>query len=331
MSKAAASLFILRFMVGYGFLAVHHGSANVVDPELSIMDQGWRRHHTPQGRQELKDNVAKWQERPLPPSTMERWASRDKKVMTPGRRATLERLEAQAGLTTAEVDASESMLASFLMFVFLGVAVAVLMTVTYACMKSRGHVASNGKPLNLDLEKMELIQQAVIVMRHTSTRGMDRALDFAEFAADFLGRSVTNLTTKVKQTRRQMKKDDPEMETNNVDFLELDDDDVYKPNIDPGELMDLEQLKFQCQQMSNDHVANSYVVAKSKPMSFESIAMPAVVPPEDIKIDVQTAVENSELTEFVDEDCDSDKEVSKEQPGNLEPIDQLVGKIAAVL
>lgn len=132
-----------------------------------------------------------------------------------------------------------------------------------------------------------MIQQALIVMRHTSTRFIERALDIAESATDLMDRSVSSLTTKVRQKRRQMKKEDPDC--------------------------DLLELKVQCDKMSEEFKANSLVDLDLK---VKDIVKPA----ENLKIGVQWAMD--ELIQSVNDDSDDEK-MGAARPSNLMPIDQL--------
>lgn len=297
-------------------LAFTPGSAQPADYDHAILDQGWKRHHTVEGRQELKANVKKWegQRSASPTAAPERWARRDKKMVSAARRAELDSLAAGEG--NDDLDGTSStppfgivLLAFGALLIFLAMKnpqlkQALMSHPLVQCLLAKMGISAwkyqdmdimddkafdsfPAKPRDFSWLNVELIQQALIVMRHTSTRFIERALDVAESATDLMDRSVSRLTTKVRQTRRQMKKEDPDC--------------------------DLLELKVQCDKMSEEFKANSLVDLDLK---VKDIVKPA----ENLKIGVQWAMD--ELIQSVNDDSDDEK-VGAARPSNLMPIDQL--------
>jgi hypothetical protein len=255
--------------------------------------------------------------------------------MSADRRAELQRLESRAGLNPAELNAAESTMADTLLVLILGAVGAFLVSFSYVLLNRRGILNTPDdlveekasfqaldKSQGFNLSNMELVQQALIVMRHTSTRTLHRVLDM------------------VGQTSRQTKKDDPdiEMEATEIDILQLNnqqkpipdaqwimDDMSDECSADPilpskqatSTLTDLETLKLQCQQMSTEHISKP-------PMVFDSVEKPAISeePPTSVPVAVDEPIQS--------EDC-AVTAVSKAGINELEPIDQLLSKTTALL
>lgn len=233
--------------------------------EVHTFDQGWRKQHTKEGRQELKSKAKMWEAERASSSgkTNERWARRDKNL---GPADAVVVVEEEVGLT----------LCTYLLFIIVPFLLAA-----GACHSAR----SSGKLAGFNMTNIGLVQQALIVIRHGSTTGMDRALDLIETAMESVSSKVSSLGSTVRHTRRNWKKDD-------VDLLEL---------------------KTQVNAMSDDFMANSIV-------AMDTNVHDIVKPAESLKKGMEWAMD--ELLQSVENDSD-DEEMGTTGNSNLEPIDQL--------
>lgn len=217
-------------------------------------------------------------QRSASPVKAEKWSSRDKNV-SPARRAELKvSKEGQRSMSLSEL----------LMEAMLFGALVCLIIFLAKKNSSMGQEVFQKLPTNKCsfIVNAELVQQALIVIRHSTTRGMDCACDILENGSEALSSSISRLTQVRKP--RWMKKEDPD-----VDLLEL---------------------QTQCKMMSDKFMANSLLDMDDK---VDSIVKPA----ESLKIGMQWAMD--ELIQSVDDDSDDELPLGKARLSNLEPIDQL--------
>eukprot|EP00746_Dinoflagellata_sp_MGD_P009563 gnl/MRDRNA2_/MRDRNA2_119480_c0_seq1.p1 gnl/MRDRNA2_/MRDRNA2_119480_c0~~gnl/MRDRNA2_/MRDRNA2_119480_c0_seq1.p1 ORF type:complete len:393 (+),score=80.11 gnl/MRDRNA2_/MRDRNA2_119480_c0_seq1:161-1180(+) len=327
----------------------------------TIGGQGWRQHQSEEGRQRLRAKLEQYQSKPTVVAGSgfshpqwyqsavsnsigftESWAARDKSIMSADRRAALER---RAGLDEDQIDAAESMMADTLLLMLLVLAAAFLMAFFYVLLKRRGLLHDDfleekafpnlGKSAGFSLSNVELVQQALIVMRHKSTCTLHRVLDVAEVAAEYMGTSVSSFTKQVRQTSRQMKKDDPDIEPQHSENPDIDILQLNKPHktipdaqwiMDDmadecnASSLDIETLQFIAEHdnaIPND-IPNAPVVVDTVMSSAESpmVTVQPVVVPEVIQSD---DVPTKAAAQF------------KARPNDLEPIDELLSKTTALL
>lgn len=212
-------------------------SFSAADNGAPTFDQGWRKLHSFEGREEMKNKMALAEAaRAAAPARAASWGHRDKNL-SPARRAELNALK------EGEFESPSFSLVAMLFGI-------VMCIVIYL---ARKHARSEQKVF----QKMSnssfggffgsgLVHQASVVIRHSTTRKVDSMFDAVETGAEALSSTISRLTTKVQEPR-WMKKEDPDFD-------------------------DLVQLQSQCKIMTDDFMSTSLLDLDDK---VDSIVKPA--------------------------------------------------------
>merc|ERR1719161_3401547 len=125
----------------------------------------------------------------------------------------------------------------------------------YAGQKVVPGLGSTSKSFGFSVVQLDLVQEAFVVFRHSSTRGMDRGMDFLASVAEAVAKTINGFTARVRSRQRKKGDDD------DVDLLHLRQSQVKSEfgldmgKVDDPILKDAELAKF-VDEVSNEGTAS---------------------------------------------------------------------------
>lgn len=188
-------------------------------------DQGWRKYDTAEGLKDLKSKMQQASDlrsnlitsAPKP----ERWAYRDQS-MTPARWEEWKKAHA-----TRSGDAYFPTSIILIPAIFLvGFLIMFLVRSDYASRTSVGRKPLPGIPAKSSgrsASQCDLVQDALVVLRHCSTSRMDRVMDFSAGVLEAVASCMTKFTSSVRSRQRKKEDDD-------LDLFELNDSIIESTN-----------------------------------------------------------------------------------------------------